>query len=64
MNLSQKIKICRIKNQLTQEEFGNKLAVSRKTVSGWENERCLPDVTTLIKISDTFHVSLDILLKN
>jgi len=64
MKLSDKIKICRQNNQLTQEQFAKKLNVSRKTVSGWENERSFPDISTLIQLSDTFNVSLDLLLKD
>lgn len=64
MQLSKKIKICRQENKLTQEKFGQSLNVSRKTVSGWENGRSFPDITTLIKISDEYNISLDKLLKD
>jgi len=64
MKLSDKIKICRQNNHLTQEQFAKKLNVSRKTVSGWENNRSFPDISTLIQLSDTFNISLDLLLKN
>ena len=37
--------------------------VTRQTVSNWENEKSYPDLSTLVKISDEFNVSLDILLK-
>ncbi|GEO46408.1 helix-turn-helix domain-containing protein [Companilactobacillus kimchii] len=63
MQFSKKIKICRQKNKLTQEKFAQSLNVSRKTVSGWENGRSFPDITTLLKISDMYHVSLDDLMK-
>lgn len=49
MQFSKKIKICRQKNKLTQEKFAQSLNVSRKTISGWENGRSFPDITTLIK---------------
>jgi len=64
MQLSRKIKICRQENRLTQEGFAHSLNVSRKTVSGWENGRSYPDLTTLIKISDLYNISLDVLLKD
>lgn len=64
MQLSKKIKICRQENHLTQAEFADSLNVSRKTVSGWENDRSFPDITTLIKISDNYDISLDSLLKD
>jgi len=64
MKLASKIKICRQNNNLTQAQFAKKLNVSRKTVSGWENERSFPDISTLIQLSDTFNISLDLLLKD
>lgn len=63
MDLSDKIKICRKENKMTQEQFAQKLNVSRKTVSGWENGRSFPDIKTLVNISNTFDISLDNLLK-
>ena len=38
-------------------------SVTRQTVSNWENEKSYPDLSTLVKISDEFNVSLDVLLK-
>jgi len=64
MQLSTKIKICRQNNNLTQAQFAKKLNVSRKTVSGWENNRSFPDITTLVQLSNTFDISLDLLLKD
>ena len=63
MDLSDKIKICRKENKMTQEQFAKKLNVSRKTVSGWENGRSFPDIKTLVTISNAFDISLDNLLK-
>ncbi|MFR3342961.1 MAG: helix-turn-helix domain-containing protein [Anaerobutyricum sp.] len=48
---------------LTQEAFAKMYNVTRQTVSNWENEKSYPDLSTLVKISDEFNVSLDILLK-
>lgn len=40
-----------------------KLAVSRKTISSWENGRSYPDIFMLVKLSDLYQVSLDDLLR-
>lgn len=64
MKLSEKIKLCRNKYNMTQDELSQKLNVSRKTISNWENERSFPDIDILVKISEIFNVSLDDLLKN
>lgn len=64
MKLSNKIKLCRKKSGMTQQQFADRLNVSRKTVSGWENNRSFPDIATLIDISNKFNISLDQLLKD
>lgn len=64
MRLSEKLRVCRKKNNMTQEQFAKKLNVSRKTVSGWENGRSFPDIETLVNISNNFDISIDQLLKN
>ena len=63
MNLGDKIFKIRKDNKMSQEQFAEILNVTRQTVSNWENGNNYPDIETLIKISDKFNVSLDILLK-
>lgn len=48
---------------MTQEELAEKLNISRQTVSNWENNKCYPDIETLVIISNKFNISLDILIK-
>jgi len=64
MKISKKIINLRNENKLTQEELAELLCVSRQTVSNWENEKCYPDIDTLIIISEKFNASLDELLKD
>ena len=63
MQLGQMIAKIRKEQGLTQEAFAEKFHVTRQTVSNWENEKSYPDLRTLVKISDMFHISLDVLLK-
>lgn len=63
MNLGDKIIKLRKDNKISQEEFAEKLGVTRQTVSNWENYKNYPDINTIVKISDMFNISLDILLK-
>lgn len=63
MNLGNKIYKIRKDDNLTQEEFAEKYNVTRQTISNWENNKSYPDLETLLKISDDFSVSLDVLLK-
>ena len=63
MKISEKIINIRNKNNLTQEGLAEVLGVSRQTVSNWENNKCYPDITTLILISEKFNVSFDNMIK-
>ena len=63
MQLGQAIVQIRKERGLTQEAFAKMYSVTRQTVSNWENEKSYPDLSTLVKISDEFNVSLDVLLK-
>ena len=64
MELGKNIIRIRKENNLTQDDFAKKYFVTRQTVSNWENSKSYPDLETLIKISDDFNISLDILLKD
>ena len=48
---------------LSQEEFAEKLGVSRQAVSKWERGEAYPDTENLIVISEMFGVSIDELLR-
>ncbi len=63
MQLGQMIVKIRKEQGLTQENFAKMFDVTRQTVSNWENEKSYPDLETLVKISDIFNVSLDVLMK-
>ena len=63
-NIGEKIKELRTKNKLTQQELGDKLYVSDKTISSWESGRTLPDINTLIDISNIFNISISNFVSN
>ena len=63
LKISKKISEIGNSNKLTQEDLAEILGVARQTVSNWENDKCYPDIETIILISDKFNISLDILLK-
>ena len=64
MELSKKIKQIRNENKLTQEQFAEKMLVSRTAVSKWENGTCYPSIDSLKYMSQIFKISLDKLLSN
>ena len=62
--LGNKLYELRKKANLSQEDFAEKLNVSRQAVSKWECGDALPDTENLIKISKLYGVSLDELVGN
>ncbi|WP_295104555.1 helix-turn-helix transcriptional regulator, partial [Ruminococcus sp.] len=63
MELCKTIRKLRTEKGWSQEMLAEKAYVSRQTVSNWENEKCYPDVHSLLILSDLFGVSLDELIK-
>ena len=43
---------------LTQEELAEKLGVSNKTISKWENGKCMPDYSIIQNLCDSLHTTL------
>lgn len=54
-----KIREIRKNENLTQEQFAEKIFVSRNAVAKWESNRGYPDIQNLITISDVYGISLD-----
>ncbi|WP_179396133.1 helix-turn-helix domain-containing protein [Lacticaseibacillus absianus] len=52
----------RTAQQWTQATLAEFLGVSVKTISNWENDRTMPDIASLIKLSHLYGLSLDHLL--
>ena len=44
---------------MSQEQFAEEIGVTRQTVSNWEIYKNYPDISTIVKISDIFNISLD-----
>lgn len=58
----QEIQNLRQKFNLTQEQFAEKCGVLRQAVAKWEKGETIPSLSVLVKISDTFNVSIDQLI--
>lgn len=56
------ILIERKEKKLTQAKLAEKIFVSEKTISKWENGNGIPDTTSLLKLCDIFNLSLNELL--
>lgn len=61
-NLPNNLYELRRKAGLSQEEFADRLNVSRQAVSKWERGEAYPDTENLITISEMFKVTIDELL--
>jgi transcriptional regulator with XRE-family HTH domain len=51
----------RVKAGQTQTETGKLLGIPQPTYAGYETGRNEPDISTLVKIADHYHVSMDFL---
>ena len=61
--IADKIKNARTIKKLTQEQVAEDLNVSRQTISNWENGKSLPNIVSIIRMSELYDLSLDELLK-
>jgi len=61
-NFGNRIKALRRKMNLTQEELSERLNVSYQTISKWETNASLPDITMFPILANLFNVSTDELL--
>ncbi len=56
------LKELRKENGLTQEQLGEKIGVTNKTVSRWENGNYIPPVECLAMLSDIYGISINEIL--
>lgn len=63
MEIGKQIRKYRSEAGLSQEMLAEKIYVSRQTISNWENDKNYPDINSLLRLSEIFHVSIDILIK-
>ena len=48
----------RKEQNLTQEQLAEQLGVSNKTISKWENGKCMPDYSVIQKLCGALHVTI------
>lgn len=63
MNLGANISYLRKQKKLTQEQFAEKMNVARQTVSRWESDEIIPELSKLVDMSELFSCKLDALVK-
>lgn len=64
MTLGQKIAVLRTAMQISQEQLAERLDVSRQSVSKWESDQSVPEVSKILQLSYLFNVTTDDLLRD
>lgn len=62
MKISAILKQQRLDLNLTQEQVAEKIFVSTKSISNWENDKNFPDIESLVRLAKLYNLSLDNLL--
>ena len=62
MDMNERIRKIRMDNGLSQDQFADKLGVSRQAVSKWENGQTAPDLDNIIAMSNLYEVTTDYIL--
>lgn len=60
--LSERLKSLRRTSNMKQSELAEELSLSQQTISLYEANKRHPDLDTLVRLADVFHVSTDYLL--
>ena len=63
MEIGKQIQKYRAAVGMSQEELADRIYVTRQTLSNWETGKTYPDINSLLRLSDLFHISLDELVK-
>lgn len=64
MNFSEKLRVIRKNEGLSQEQLAEKIGVSRQAITKWETGKGLPDVENMVIIAEIFKMTLDELLRD
>jgi len=64
MDLGNNILKLRKQHRLSQEQLGEKIGVTRQTISNWELNETIPDAKQLTALSRVLQISIDKLLDN
>lgn len=62
MTVGEKIQLYRKHLGLSQDELGQRMLVSRQTISLWEKNQTVPTIDNLIRLKEIFNVSVDDIL--
>ena len=63
MSLGKNISFLRKQKKLTQEQFADRMSVTRQTVSRWEADEVVPELDRLVEMCGVFACKLDALVR-
>ena len=63
VDIADNLKMLRVTAGMRRELLAKTLSVDPTSITHWEHGRRVPDVDTLIRISDTFNISVDNLIR-
>ena len=63
MAFSDNLQFLRVRQGQTQEQLAETLEVSRQSVSKWESAQSYPEMDTILRICELYHVDLDTLMR-
>lgn len=63
MSLGKNIQFLRKQQKVTQEQLAERMSVSRQTISKWESDEVIPELSKLIDLSNMFACKLDTLVR-
>lgn len=62
INLAENLKLYRLRKKITQSQLAKKLNIKQSTISSWETGINIPDIYTLIEITQILDISLNELI--
>ena len=62
MLIGKRVKDLRVQAQISQQELGNIIGVTKVSVCGYESGSRVPSLDTLLKLADALNTSIDFLL--
>lgn len=63
MKIGEQIRTIRKRENLSQEQLGQKMNVTRQAIYKWESGKGYPDIQNIIRLSELFEISIDELIK-
>ncbi|MBQ8146564.1 MAG: helix-turn-helix transcriptional regulator [Clostridia bacterium] len=64
LNVADRIRYLREKNNMTQTDLANRLGISRSAVNSWEMSISSPSISNIIEMSHIFNVTTDYILSS